>query len=63
MIRVLNEKYNWLDDISYGKNQWRMGDGQTAFNNYVYYTIAGFSEYDNFRSNQIKKILISRDHN
>ena len=38
-----------------------MGDGQTAFNNYVYYTIAGFSEYDNFRSNQIREGLISRD--
>ena len=61
IISVLNEKYNWLDDISYGKNQWRMGDGQTAFNNYVYYTIAGFSEYDNFRSNQIREGLISRD--
>ena len=57
----MNKKYNWLDDISYGKNQWRMGDGQTAFNNYVYYTIAGFSEYDNFRSNQIREGLISRD--
>ena len=61
IIDVLNKKYNWLDDISYGKNQWRMGDGQTAFNNYVYYTIAGFSEYDNFRSNQIREGLISRD--
>tara|TARA_Y100000816_G_C25951681_1_gene496471 strand:- start:184 stop:888 length:705 start_codon:yes stop_codon:yes gene_type:complete len=61
IIKVLNEEYNWKDDISYGKNQWRMGDGQTAFNNYVYYTIAGFSEYDNFRSNQIREGLITRD--
>jgi len=61
IIKVLNEKYNWQDDISYGKNQWRMGDGQTAFNNYVYYTLAGFSEYDNFRSNQIREGLISRN--
>ena len=38
-----------------------MGDGQTAFNNFVYYTVAGFSEYDNFRSNQIREDLISRD--
>ena len=37
-----------------------MGDGQTAFNNYIYYTVAGFSEYDNFRSNQIRENLISR---
>ena len=35
--------------------------GQTAFNNFVYYTIAGFSEYDNFRSNQIREGLISRE--
>ena len=59
--RVLIDQYNWQDDISYGKNQWRMGDGQTAFNNFVYYTIAGFSEYDNFRSNQIREGTISRD--
>ena len=60
MIKILNEEYNWTNDISYGKNQWRMGDGQTAFNNFVYYTLAGFSEYDNFRSNQIREGLISR---
>jgi len=58
--KVLNEQYNWQDDISYGKNQWRMGDGQTAFNNFVYYTLAGFSEFDNFRSNQIREGLITR---
>ena len=23
-----------------------MGDGQTAFNNFVYFTLAGFSEFD-----------------
>ena len=43
------------------KNQWRMGDGQTAFNNFVYYTIAGFSEYDNFRSNQIREGTLTRE--
>jgi asparagine synthetase B (glutamine-hydrolysing) len=59
--KVLNEKYNWQDDVSYGKNQWRMGDGQTAFNNFVYYTIAGFSEYDNFRSNQIREGTLTRE--
>jgi len=58
--KVLNEKYNWQDDVSYGKNQWRMGDGQTAFNNFVYYAIAGFSEYDNFRSNQIREGTLTR---
>ena len=59
--KVLKEEYDWESDISYGKNQWRMGDGQTAFNNFIYYTVAGFSEYDNFRSNQVREGLISRD--
>ena len=58
---TLTNIYGWKDDVSYGKNQWRMGDGQTAFNNFVYYTLAGFSEYDNFRSNQIREGLITRE--
>ena len=61
MINVLNKEYDWEADISYGKNQWRMGDGQTAFINYIYYTLAGFSEFDNFRSNQVCEGLISRN--
>ena len=55
IINTLEKEYEWESDISYGKNQWRMGDGQTAFNNFVYYTVAGFSEYDNFRANQIRE--------
>jgi len=60
MTEVLENEYGWISDKSYGKNQWRMGDGQTAFNNFVYYQLAGFSEYDNFRSNQIREGLITR---
>ena len=58
IIKTLNDEYEWESDVSYGKNQWRMGDGQTAFNNFVYFTGAGFSEYDNFRANQIREGLI-----
>ena len=39
---------------------WRIGDGTAAFYNYIYYTIAGFSEHDTFRSNQIREGQISR---
>tara|TARA_B110000967_G_C18483316_1_gene363205 strand:+ start:147 stop:389 length:243 start_codon:yes stop_codon:yes gene_type:complete len=38
-----------------------MRDGQTAFNNFIYYSIAGFSEFDNFRFNQVCEGLLSRD--
>jgi glucosamine--fructose-6-phosphate aminotransferase (isomerizing) len=61
IINVLEKEYNWSNDLSYGKNQWRMGDGQTAFNNFIYYSVAGFSEFDNFRSNQVCEDLLSRD--
>ena len=60
MEKTLKEEYGWEEDGRYGKNQWRMGDGQTAFINYIYYTVAGFSEFDNFRSNQIREGLITR---
>ncbi len=60
MIETLLKEYNWMNDVAYGKNQWRMGDGQTTFNNFIYYTLAGFSEFDNFRSNQICEGLINR---
>ena len=59
--RVLKEELSWEADVQYGENQWRMGDGQTAFTNYIFYTVAGFSEFDNFRSNQIREGLISRE--
>lgn len=40
---------------------WRIGDGTAAFYNYVYARIAGFSEHDTFRSNQIREGNITRD--
>jgi len=57
---TIKEEYGWASDERYGTNQWRMGDGQTAFNNYIYNTIAGFSEFDNFRSNQIREGWLTR---
>tara|TARA_B100001248_G_scaffold257448_1_gene239963 strand:- start:5028 stop:6962 length:1935 start_codon:yes stop_codon:yes gene_type:complete len=62
IIDTLKNEYNWSNDLAYGKNQWRMGDGQTTFNNFIYYTLAGFSEFDNFRSNQICEGLLTREN-
>lgn len=39
---------------------WRIGDGTAAFYNYVYYTVAGFTEHDTFRSNQIRQGQLTR---
>lgn len=40
---------------------WRIGDGTAAFYNYIYYTVAGFTEHDTFRSNQIREGDLMRD--
>ena len=40
---------------------WRIGDGTAAFYNYIYYTVAGFTEHDTFRSNQIREGHITRE--
>jgi len=59
--RTLREQYGWESDTLYGTNQWRMGDGHTAFIDYIYYTVAGFSEFDNFRCHQIREGLLTRE--
>ena len=52
--------YNWefAKDTS---TSWRIGDATAAFYNYVYYTVAGFTEHDTFRSNQIREGAITRE--
>jgi hypothetical protein len=51
--------YNWerAEDTT---TTWRIGDGTAAFYNYVYARIAGFTEHDTFRSNQIREGDITR---
>ncbi|WP_167836878.1 hypothetical protein [Leptospira ryugenii] len=39
---------------------WRIGDGTASFYNYIYYNVAGFSEFETFRSNQIREGMIDR---
>ena len=40
---------------------WRIGDGTAPFYNYIYHTVAGFSEHDTLRSNQVREGVITRD--
>ena len=55
-----------LDDYQWEKapdtqTTWRIGDGTAAFYNYVYYTAAGFTEHDTFRSNQVREGVLGRE--
>ncbi len=58
--QTLIKDYDW--ELSPDtKSTWRIGDGTAAFYNYIYYTVAGFSEIETFRSNQIREGLITRE--
>jgi glutamine---fructose-6-phosphate transaminase (isomerizing) len=57
---TLINDYGW-ETAPHTDNTWRIGDGYTTFINHIYYSIAGFSEFDTFRSLQIRKGLIDRD--
>ncbi len=50
--------WEWAEDIN---SSWRIGDATAAFYNYIYYTVAGFTEHDTFRSNQIREGVLNRD--
>ena len=57
--RTLINEYDWelAKDTS---TTWRIGDGTAGFYNYIYYTIAGFTEHDTFRSNQVREGVLTR---
>ena len=59
-IDAVLEEYNW-EKAPDTNTTWRIGDGTAAFYNYVYYTVAGFTEHDTFRSNQIREGDLTRE--
>ncbi|QIL42835.1 glucosamine 6-phosphate synthetase [Acidovorax sp. HDW3] len=56
---LINE-YEWelATDTS---TTWRIGDGTAGLYNYIYYLVAGFTEHDTFRSNQIREGELTRE--
>ncbi len=56
---TLFNEYDW-EKAPDTNTTWRIGDGTAAFYNYVFYTIAGFTEHDTFRSNQIREGDLTR---
>lgn len=60
LIEATLDGYDW-EKAPDTNATWRIGDGTAAFYNYIYYTVAGFTEHDTFRSNQIREGDISRE--
>jgi glutamine---fructose-6-phosphate transaminase (isomerizing) len=58
--KTLIGEYDWETSPD-TDSTWRIGDGTAPFYNYVYYTVAGFTEFDTFRSNQIREGMIDRE--
>lgn len=59
IVNGILAQYDW--ELAPDTNTtWRIGDGTAAFYNYLYYTVAGFTEHDTFRSNQIREGQITR---
>jgi glucosamine--fructose-6-phosphate aminotransferase (isomerizing) len=59
IVNTITEKFNWekeTDTIA----TWRTDDGTAAFYNYIYMTMAGFTEFDIFRSHQIREGKLTR---
>ena len=57
---TLINQYDWETAVD-TNTTWRIGDGTAAFYNYIYYLVAGFTEHDTFRSNQIREGELTRD--
>lgn len=54
------EKFDW-ERATDTNSTWRIDDGTAPFYNYVYLTMAGFTEFDNFRSYQIREGKLTRE--
>lgn len=58
--QLIRNEYNWEKAID-TDSTWRIGDGTASFYNYIYNTVAGFTENDTFRSNQVREGLMTRE--
>jgi hypothetical protein len=56
---VLLSQYDW-ELAPDSTSTWRIGDGTAPFYNYIYMTARGFTEFDTFRSNQIREGMLGR---
>ena len=57
---VLLDEYEW-ETASDTSTTWRIGDGTAGFYNYIYHTVAGLTEHDTLRSNQIREGQLTRE--
>ncbi|MBD5551444.1 MAG: hypothetical protein HDQ96_09740 [Lachnospiraceae bacterium] len=57
---VLMDEYGW-ECAEDSKSTWRIGDGTAPFYNYIYCMVAGLTENDTLRSNQVREGMLTRE--
>jgi len=60
VVDTIVKEYDW-EKASDTKTTWRIGDGTASFYNYIYYSMAGFTEDDDMISNMIREGYINRE--
>ena len=60
VVIYVNTTISLLNKVNTGPYS-GVNDGTAALYNYIYYTVAGFTEHDTFRSNQIREGDITRE--
>lgn len=57
---TLAREYEW-EHAADTQSTWRIGDGTAPFYNYIYCMVAGFTENDTLRSNQVREGMLDRE--
>ncbi|HTL38753.1 MAG TPA: hypothetical protein VL326_36730 [Kofleriaceae bacterium] len=60
IVGTIRREYDW-EVASDTTTTWRIGDGTAAFYNYIYLTIAGFTEDESMLANMVREGHITRD--
>ncbi len=60
IVSTLQQEYDWQKEPD-TTSTWRTGDASAPFVSYVFLTVAGFTENDFLRSNQIRRGVLARE--
>lgn len=60
VVGTIRREYDW-EVATDTTTTWRIGDGTAAFYNYIYSTIAGFTEDDSMLSNMVREGYLTRE--
>jgi glucosamine--fructose-6-phosphate aminotransferase (isomerizing) len=60
IVGTIRREYDW-EVATDTTTTWRIGDGTAAFYNYIYLTIAGFTEDESMLANMVREGHLTRD--